>query len=313
MRDSEPALASLGAPNTVADPIARSPEIPPHSARVQLGAGWALSAERASTITMRRRTRVVVVAGMPRSGKTTLIAGLYGRFLIGPFAGYSFKWSDTLVAFEDISHLARNASRGQFADTTRTKSAPTYLHLELVNELGHAEDLLYADYWGETFKLFRSDATMADQLSVISRADHFILLVDGDKLTGPERHSAARDASTIFRRVSEAALLSAAQRVDVVVSKWDRVEKALKDVVLRDERLHAVRSIFDPLLQSVTDGRFSTLSVRDDDGTPTQDSTSLAQLLNRSIEPTIRAEISTIVQYSTPVSTSPYLNFGREL
>ncbi|MGH7263436.1 MAG: TRAFAC clade GTPase domain-containing protein, partial [Candidatus Rokuibacteriota bacterium] len=78
-------------------------------------------------------TRVVLIAGAPDSGKTTLLAGLYECFQRGPFAGYVFRGSETLSAIERRCHLGRIDSGRAAAETARTLggAGQRWLHLRV--------------------------------------------------------------------------------------------------------------------------------------------------------------------------------------
>ena len=92
--------------------------------------GNGLSAAETVAITRRALTSVVLFAGTAGCGKTTLLASLYLLFQRGPFAGYNFAGSDTLVGFEERVSLARTAS-GRDAPTTPRTRVSEYLHLRV--------------------------------------------------------------------------------------------------------------------------------------------------------------------------------------
>ena len=59
---------------------------------IQFREGDYLPADEAGKVVRATPTSVVVVAGVADSGKTTLVAGLYGLFHKGPFAATSSPW-----------------------------------------------------------------------------------------------------------------------------------------------------------------------------------------------------------------------------
>lgn len=71
-----------------------SPEV------ITLPSGEALTAQETEEITSKTRARVIMVAGAPLSGKTTLMYCLFLCFQRGPFANYSFTESRTLMGLE---------------------------------------------------------------------------------------------------------------------------------------------------------------------------------------------------------------------
>src|SRR5438552_2319796 len=87
------------------------------STLLDLPHGKGLKAPDTTTITKRALTSVVLFAGTASCGKTTLLATLHLLFQQGPFAGYNFAGSDTLVGFEDRVSLTRTSS-GRSAPTT---------------------------------------------------------------------------------------------------------------------------------------------------------------------------------------------------
>ena len=86
--------------------------------------GKGLKASETAAITRRALTSVVLFAGTADCGKTTLLATLHLLFQRGPFAGYNFAGSDTLVGFEDRVSLARTASGRTTATRFSTAPAP---------------------------------------------------------------------------------------------------------------------------------------------------------------------------------------------
>ena len=92
----------------------------------------ALTPPQASGVLRATQARVVAVLGPLNSGKTSLIASLYGLFLGGPVNGIAFARSRTLHAFERASHDARSASRRAEPTMTRTpRGGVRFFHLEL--------------------------------------------------------------------------------------------------------------------------------------------------------------------------------------
>jgi hypothetical protein len=170
--------------------------------------------------------RVIVIGGTQKTGKTTLIASIYERFRLGPFAGMNFAGSRTLMGFEMICHLGRLESGRETPETERTKLSSGWqvFHLS-VGDLHHRRDLLLADMSGEAYESVRDFGETSSELGLVQRADHFVLLLDGAKLSDVrERHSVYDDSHTILRRLVESRQLSPGTHVTVAFSKWDVVE-----------------------------------------------------------------------------------------
>jgi hypothetical protein len=172
--------------------------------------------------------RVILVAGAPDSGKTTLLAGLYECFQRGPFAGYVFQGSETLSALERRCHLGRIDSGRAAAETARTLAAPgqRWLHLR-VRAAGRGaapRELLVSEVAGETLRLARDSTEECRRLTVSRRADHFVVLVDGARLVHrQQRFAATHDPGMILRAFVDAEMLGRSAFVDVVFTKWDVV------------------------------------------------------------------------------------------
>lgn len=182
----------------------------------------------ANEITRRRLTNVILFAGTADCGKTTLLASLYLMFHKQPFAGYCFAGSRTLVGFEKRVHLARIAS-GRGTPTTERSKFSELLHLRVRKQdrSRPAKDLLLCDLWGEDFRDARDSVDGCRRLSVLRRADAFVLLVDGAKLARLEaRQQAKSDPITLLRNCLDCGMLSETADVDVLFTKWDIVQRS---------------------------------------------------------------------------------------
>lgn len=189
--------------------------------------GEALTAEEALAVTRAAPARVIVIAGPARSGKTTLIASLYERFHDGPLAGYLFAGSRTLVGFEKRCHLSRRASGRETPDTERTSHAASdvLLHLSVrAQEGGQCLDLLFTDIYGEAFRQAADSTDEAEQLTVLKRADHVALLVDGAKLASlTQRQEPYSQADALLASCLEVGVLGPESRVQILVTKADKL------------------------------------------------------------------------------------------
>ena len=193
---------------------------------VNLPEGTRLEPESARHITIASPTKLIIVAGAADSGKTTLLAGLYERFNKEPFTGYVFAGSQTLPGFEQRSHLARLASWASKPDTERTKRwiERDLLHLKVRLEdfSKPVQDMMFSDLPGERFRAIRDSVDEAKRMVFLRRADHFVLLIDGEKLNDPGRRQGAySDGDLILQSCVDAGMLGLRSRVDVLFSKWD--------------------------------------------------------------------------------------------
>src|SRR6266545_4833715 len=124
--------------------------------RVPVPSGGALTVEASLRVTLRSAAKVVVPVGPVGCGKSTLITTIYDQFQLGPFGGWLFAGSETLLAFEQRSFLSRTASGRATAGIERTSlsSGEQLVHLRLQDEgqVRAARDLLLADISGELFQ-----------------------------------------------------------------------------------------------------------------------------------------------------------------
>lgn len=186
--------------------------------------GEALEGQEALAVTQAVPARVVVVAGPAESGKTTLVAGLYEMFHLGPFAGYLFAGSRTLVGFERRCHLARRASGLETPDTERTSrsSGQPMLHLRVRPDGRAAADLLITDIYGEAFRHAADSTDECQRLGVLRRADHVAVLLDGARLAALKtRQQPFVEADALLRSCEDAGMLDSTSQVQVVVTKAD--------------------------------------------------------------------------------------------
>jgi len=199
----------------------------PKSVTVPLPNGRALTLDQARDVARRNPTRVIMFAGNVESGKTTLLATIFESFQRGLFAGQRFTGSRTLPAFEERCHDARIESNRREPYTKRTPiTGELFLHLQVEDVVNPAfkQSVLLGDVSGEVFEEAANDATVASALAYVSRADHFVMLLDGEKLASlMDRQAAVGDARSVLRSLLEAGHIHSGTRVDLIVTKWDKV------------------------------------------------------------------------------------------
>lgn len=200
---------------------------------VPLFSGTELDADEVRLMMAGSLARVIVVAGMPAVGKTTLLATLYQLFHAGPVDGYLFAGSRTQLAFEERCHTARSASKRSSPETERTRPMMDvhYLHLSVRDEqlVKDRTNILITDISGEIFRdAVRNSAAGAESLPVLKRADHFVLLLDTEQLaSAAERQRAFADGRQVLRSCIEAGMIGVRTRVQVVFSRWDKANQEL--------------------------------------------------------------------------------------
>jgi hypothetical protein len=206
-----------------------APKTSPEPRRmVSLPGGAALDSEAASGVTCANISRIVVLVGEEDCGKTTLLTSLYECFQEGPFAGFLFGGSETLVGFEERCHLARVVSGRSSPVTERTKQ-PSFLHFRVRRETLDlpCQDVLITDLPGEICRLVRDSSDDCRRLAVLRRADHFVLLIDGAKLAArATRVEAYANAVALIRSCIDAEMLDTGCRVLVLLTKWDLIADA---------------------------------------------------------------------------------------
>jgi len=195
---------------------------------VALPTGEALQVAEIGTITRATPTRVIVIAGEADCGKSTLLACLNESFQRGPYAGFLFAGSSTIVALEKICHLARVSSERTRPDTERTLPAEgvRFLHLSVRREdLSEAtRHILISNTSGEIFERLRDLSEEATSIQFLKRADHFVLFLNGEKLADKSHRAEVKaNVGQTLRRLIEGGLLGSHSQVDVLVSKWDAI------------------------------------------------------------------------------------------
>jgi hypothetical protein len=194
---------------------------------IRLGTGGAVSLENINRISGRRRSRLVVLAGPVASGKTTIVASMYEAFHGGPFADHLFGGSSTLVALEQRCHEGRLTSGLEIPTTGRTLRTQTgdLVHLTVSPQSAPAlGDIFINDVTGELFDAVVRRPAAAGAMAVLSKADRIAITLDGQLLVDPERRDfAAYQSEMLARAIAEYGGLKLEARVDVVVTKLDKV------------------------------------------------------------------------------------------
>lgn len=222
---------------------------------VDLPSGDTLTEAQADAVTRDGISQVIIVAGPVKSGKTTILTALFEAFLEAPFGNYLFAGSRTLVGFEKRCHDARVSSERTVAATGHTsmQEGIRFLHLRLAIAKDNApirKHLLISDISGEIFTQLRDSTASVLEMSVLKRADHICIVIDGEKLADQEqRHVARNDSRAILRSIIDAGMLSSTCKIEVVFSKWDLVvgSKQPEDVIKYvDETREGMKNLLGP-------------------------------------------------------------------
>lgn len=233
----EPAAPARPAASvTVATPPAAAPAVtPPASAKTRapratqpLPSGEALDFASGNRIVRAERSRIILLAGARRSGKTTLALSLYELYQRGPFAGMRFAASETLVAFERLCHAARVRSEGDAPDTLRTEleAGTQLLHLRLRPQAGQQPpvNLLFADLSGEHYERACNETEECKKLIMMSRADHVAILLDGARLSQQNQGAHVfKETRGLLSSALDAGMLGRSSTVRILFAKCDRL------------------------------------------------------------------------------------------
>lgn len=272
-----------------------------------------LDPDTAYPITAASPTRVLVVAGLADSGKTTLVASIYECFLKRrSFAGYCFAGSETLLGFEKRCHLARTASGLSRADTERTgrSEGTPLLHLRVRPEgrKSPGRDLLFTDVFGEAFREAKDSSDACRRLGILRRADRLLLLVDGGELSQNERRFAAYSAVRDFlRRSLDTGMLPLDPLVDVLATKWDIVDRLPpREKASAEEYIRRIEALLtEDFVGRVDNLRFGRIAAR-----PSPES---ALALCHGVEPLFSAWVEESSLYRQPGGHEALPRFEREI
>lgn len=246
MDEGAEATDSLVSPSPDSVPPAAEAARIPTPNEALLMPGISLTTTETHAVCRRGRTTVIILAGDVDSGKTTLMTSIYDQFQLGSFAGWTFGGSETLLGFEERCHLSRVHSLASRADTTRTPfgERPQWLHLALASTKPLLREMLVSDLSGEVFEHIQDTPSLALDVPGIGRCDHFVIVIDGEKLASPGlRHEAVEKARLVLRAVVEHSVLRPSCAIDLVVSKYDLLQSSNVDPSVIDRAFAKFDSI----------------------------------------------------------------------
>ena len=193
---------------------------------VELGGGESLTIPLADQTATRYGAQVVLIAGDFQSGKTTLLAELYGRFLKGPYEGWSFAGSDCIRALDARYHGTRESSGLAHPDVPRTEDEEMRLVDLRVERAGTRVPLMLSDIRGELFDSIVEGAPVEEAVPLAARADKLVILVDGEKVADSfQRAGVASWYMQLIGGLTEPGGVPPGTRTAVVLSKADLVEE----------------------------------------------------------------------------------------
>ncbi|CAD6516323.1 TRAFAC clade GTPase domain-containing protein [Paraburkholderia metrosideri] len=197
-----------------------------------------LESRRADRVLASLPSRVIGVIGVHDSGKTSVIAGLFDLFQVGPVAHAIFAGSSTLHGLEIICHDARVASERDEPHSERTKRGEVrFYHFDMLRD-GLLQSVLIADRSGEEYEEVADLAANAAAMFELRRADVITVLVDGRRLASPrDRADVIGTIPLIIQGMVENGAFSRKPNLAIVLTKDDAVQASTrKDQVQRDFR-----------------------------------------------------------------------------
>lgn len=180
----------------------------------------------------RSRAQTVVLIGEQKTGKTTLLAALYGLFCKGPVGEYEFVSSQTLYSFAERNHLALvhpDRAERTVPVTPRTSLGDSvgYFHLKVRRE-DTVSEIIISDRSGETFETARSDTSLMNRLTELAIADRVCFLLDAARLTKLEtRHGYRRIFKQTIRALIDNGAIPKTAAIEIVVTKIDRITRVV--------------------------------------------------------------------------------------
>jgi len=162
-------------------------------------------------VASRQRPTLLVPVGAHKAGKTTFLASLYIGLLRGAKPeGWEQLGSYTLGGWEKLASYLRHTPDGigpGFPPHTPVtdRRTPGWLHLGFRNTETNVRDLLLADAPGEWFSRWavdENDSTAEGARWAANRGDVFLLFVDSEGLTSPDRRNVAEQLELLANRLS---------------------------------------------------------------------------------------------------------------
>ena len=187
----------------------------------------ALSDEIVNRALKNLKHKLVVLIGLPSSGKSTFVGSMYHLLMTKSSVGnYRILGSDTYVGLERRVYL-RYAHGQNISDTKRTGSLEGHiLTMELEERNTHEMlQLFLSDRTGERYKKYANgEANITDDASLLA-AEHLYIFVAADTLMGNEYLSVKDKYEKIASLLKSAGVMGRTRTVTIVFNKKDLVKK----------------------------------------------------------------------------------------
>lgn len=196
----------------------------------QFPSGNALTLRETYDITATEKTKIVVLIGPSACGKTTIETTLYQMFQNGKIGDYYFAGSKTIQGYEQRSYYTRTRSNQTMPMTPRTSRGvrETFLHLKTWNcKKNKYQNYLFADLSGEYFETHIADTSaMQKDFQFIKSVDYIVAVLDGNLISDKKnRNGTFEEMAQLLRTICDAELYTIRTNLQVVISKYDIVEK----------------------------------------------------------------------------------------
>jgi len=197
-----------------------------------LSSGNALRIEELYGITAAEDTRIIILVGPTKCGKTTIETTIYQLFHNNIVGDFFFAGSKTIQAYESRLFNTRIESKRDIPMTPRTSQGEReiFLHLRVYNgKTAKYMNLFFADLSGEEFENNRADTnSMKKNLDFIKCADYVIAVFDGELISKKKtRNSTYSSIAMTLKTMSEAGLFSSKTTLQTIISKYDIVSKRI--------------------------------------------------------------------------------------
>ena len=244
-------------------PSTPSAGVSPQTETKSLRSGGELTEIEADALSRQFSSRLIILAGPPNSGKTTLVARIY-EMVRKPRGNVPlFAWSKSLIAFEQRCHLSRVASGLPEGTSERTPNSDEqrFYHLRLCDKelLTGSVDLLFFDLVGERFNQLRVSFDECKRVTTLSHANFLVVLLDGKRIESPaKRHLAVEECINFLQSCADSKMSLAGCHVQIAVTKFDRLSSI--------GNATAIEAVMEPIRKQVSQRlarRFSTIEFID--------------------------------------------------